>query len=121
MPLRWNIARKKQMVSLHSEGIVRLEDMAAYLQALDSNHAFACRKLFDARLGFTEWNESEALSYAGMVSGYASRSRFGPCAVVATDESVTAHRPLITQLILTKRPFGIFRYMGDAVHWLQLQ
>lgn len=121
MPLRWNIAHKSDLVSLHSEGVVRLGDMAAYLQALDSDGAFACRKLFDARLGSSEMSESDALSYAGMVRGYATLSQFGPCAVVASDDSVVAHKPFITQLMLTKRPLGIFRDMGDAQYWLGFQ
>jgi hypothetical protein len=121
MPLRWNIAPNWLLVSLRSDGVVRLEDMAAYLQALDSEGAFACRKLFDARLGSTEMNESDALSYAGMASGYATQSLFGPCAVVASDDSIVAHRPFITQLMPTKRPLGIFRDMGDAERWLGLQ
>jgi hypothetical protein len=95
MPLRWNIAHKSDLVSLHSEGVVRLGDMVAYLQALESDGAFACRKLFDARLG--------------------------PCAVVASDDSVVAHKPFITQLMLTKRPLGIFRDIGDAEHWMRVR
>jgi hypothetical protein len=121
MPLRWDIARKKHLVRLHSEGVVRLEDMRAYLQALDSDGAFPCRKLFDARVGSSEMNESDALSYAGMVSGYATLSQFGPCAIVASDDSIAAHRPFIVQLMLTKRPLGIFRDMGDAQYWLGFQ
>jgi hypothetical protein len=118
MPLHWKIARKKRLVRLHSEGVVRLEDMRAYLDALAFGRAFRYRKLFDARLGSSQMSESDALSYAGMVSGYATVSPFGPCAVVASDDSVVAHRPFITQLMLGKRPLGIFRDMGDAERWL---
>lgn len=120
MPLQWNIFPVKRLVNLQSDGALRFSDLEAYLQALASESAFPYRKLFDARLGSTEMNESDVLSYAGMVSGYATLWQFGPCAVVAGGASVVAHRPLITQLLLTNRPLRVFSKVADAEQWLWL-
>jgi hypothetical protein len=118
MPLHWNISRRQRLVSVQAEGAVSLSDLEAFLYALASEKAFAYPKLFDAQHGFTGMSESDVLTYAGMVSGFATLSRFGPCAVIASRDSITSHRPLITQLMLGKRPLGIFSDMDDAERWI---
>ena len=118
MPLHWNISRRQRLVKMHADGAVRLSDLEGFLHALASKNAFAYPKLFDARHGFTGMSESDVPTYAGMVSGYATLSGFGPCAVIASRDSITSHRPLITQLMLGKRPLGIFSDMDDAERWI---
>ncbi|WIM10039.1 MAG: hypothetical protein OJF58_000992 [Enhydrobacter sp.] len=103
---------------MQAEGAVSLSDLEAFLHALASKNALAYPKLFDAQRGFTGMSESDVPVYAGMVSGFATLSRFGPCAVIATRDSITSHRPLIMQLMLGKRPLGIFSDMGDAERWI---
>ena len=116
--LHWNISRRHRLVSMQAEGAVSLSDLEAFLHALASESAFAYPKLFDAQYGFTGMSESDVPIYAGMVSAFATLSRFGPCAVIASRDSIASHRPLITQLMLGKRPLGIFRDMGDAERWI---
>ena len=118
MALHWNISRRQRLVSMQAEGAVRLSDLEAFLHALASENAFAYSKLFDAQRGFTGMSESDVSIYAGMVSGFATFSRFGPCAVIASRDSVALHRPLIIQLMLGKRPLGIFGEMDDAERWI---
>ena len=118
MALHWDISRRQRLMSMQAEGAVSLSDLEAFLHALASKNAFAYPKLFDAQHGFTGMLESDVSVYAGMVSGFATLSRFGPCAVIASRDSINSHRPLITQLMLGKRPLGIFRDMGDAKRWL---
>ena len=118
MALHWNISRRHRLVSMQAKGAVRLLDLEAFLHALASENAFAYPKLFDAQDGFTGMSESDVPTYAGMVSGFATLSRFGPCAVIASRDSIASHRPLITQLMLGKRPLGIFGDMADAERWI---
>ena len=118
MALHWNISRRHRLVSMQAKGAVRLSDLEAFLHALASENAFAYPKLFDAQHGFTGMSESDVPTYAGMVSGFAMLSRFGPCAVIASRDSIASHRPLITQLMLGKRPLGIFGDMADAERWI---
>ena len=118
MALHWNISRRQRLVSMQAEGAVLLSDLETFLHALASGNAFAYPKLFDARHGSTGMSEKDVPTYAGMVSGFATLSRFGPCAVIASRDSITSHRPLITQLMLGKRPLGIFSDMDDAERWI---
>ena len=118
MALHWNISRRQRLVSMQAEGAVLLSDLETFLHTLASESAFAYPKLFDAQHGFTEMSESDVPTYAGMVSGFATLSRFGPCAVIASRDSIASHRPLITQLMLGKRPLGIFSDMDDAERWI---
>jgi hypothetical protein len=122
MPLSWKIIHDEQLVTLKTEGPLRLADVTAYLEGVAAGGAIGYRKLTDARDGYCDMTERELTSYLGAVAGYSTITPPGPQALVLTEASARAHEPLLRMMFLQRdRDLRMFTDMETAREWLMQQ
>ncbi len=102
------------------EGVVTLQDIAGFLDAVVQAGAQPYPKLFDALYGVSGLSEADlkALS-ARLFAPPGPAKRLGPFAVARSDRSELAR--VLRPFSLMKRPMRVFRDIHSARRWLGYQ
>lgn len=121
MPLTWTISHPNRLVIAVGKEEVSLLDMQAYLDGVVVSDAMSYRKIFDLTNGVLTLNDSEMMALAARIRAYATTSKMGPLAVVASTPKAYDQARTYTALASADRPLQIFRDLHAARKWLDAQ
>lgn len=118
MPIRLEIDHAKRFVTVRSEGLVVLQDMLDYFDALVAAGAMPYAKLFDAREADSRLNDDDLQVLAERIRANAVHDPRGPIAVVATTPESRAAVQRFKALGGARRPIEVFATVEGARAWL---
>ncbi|MBS0222020.1 MAG: hypothetical protein JSR91_14885 [Proteobacteria bacterium] len=121
MPIQFAIDHDKRFVHARTEGIVTLQDIEAYLDAVVVQDAMPYPKLFDCTDIIAEYSDDEVMLLGARVSAYAALDPRGPVAFVAVTDQATEIVDRFINLGGAKRPAKLFRSEAEARKWLATQ
>ena len=80
MPVRFTIDHDKRYVTVRATGVVLLDEVLDYFDALVTQNAMPYRKLFDAREAQPQLSDDDVMVLGARVSAYAAYDPRGPVA-----------------------------------------
>jgi hypothetical protein len=122
LPVEYEIDHEKRFVFARAHGIVVLQELVDYFDAVALHDAGAYRKLFDARMMVPRFSDDDFMMIAARVSAYAVFSSRGAIAVVATThDAILAARRYMNFAGGEDRPVRLFDSLDRARSWLDSQ
>jgi hypothetical protein len=118
MPLTFKIDHEKHFVDVHTEGLVTLDDILVYYEALVVQEAMAYPKLFDASDCDLRLSDDDLMTLGAWVSAFAQHDPRGPIAILATTDETENTMRRYMNLGGAKRPVKMFRSKTRAMKWL---
>ena len=119
MGVTFKIDHEKHLVHAVGQGVVVLDDILAFFDAMVIQDAVGYPKLFDAREMLPRLSDDDFMVLAARVSAYAVFNPRGAIAAVATThEAVLALRRYANFLGDHDPPFRFFGSIDDARGWL---
>jgi len=118
MPLTFKIDHEKHFVDVHTEGLVTLDDILVYYEALVVQEAMAYPKLFDASDCDLHLSDDDLMTLGAWVSAFAQHDPRGPIAILATTDETENTMRRYMNLGGAKRPVKMFRSKTRAMKWL---
>jgi hypothetical protein len=118
MPLSFTIDHEKKFVNADSDGIVILDDILVYYEALVVQEAMTYPKLFDARKGDLQLSDDDLMTLGAWISAFSQHDPRGPVAILATAQETENTMRRYMNLGGAKRPVKMFRSRGRALKWL---
>lgn len=119
MPIDYEFDHEQRIVSAKAHGIVSLQDLLDYFDAVTLNDAASYRKLFDAREMVPQLSDDDFMIVAARVSAYALFDPRGAVAAVATTpEAIVALRRYANFYGGEDRPVRLFETIEAAHAWL---
>ncbi len=118
MPLTFKIDHESRFVTVNTEGLVTLDDILVYYEALVVQEAMAYPKLFDASDCDLRLNDDELMTLGAWVSAFAQHDPRGPIAILATTEDTENTMRRYMNLGGAKRAVKMFRSRTRALKWL---
>ena len=76
MPVRFTIDHDKRYVTVRATGVVLLDEVLDYFDALVTQNAMPYRKLFDAREAQPQLSDDDVMVLGARVSAYAEMEQF---------------------------------------------
>jgi hypothetical protein len=120
VPVNHKIDHEKRFVHARAHGVVILQEILDYFDAVVIADAAAYRKLFDAREMIPRLSDDDFMVLAACVSAYAACDPRGPVAAVATTkEAIGALRRYMNFLGADDRPIRMFASIEEAQAWLE--
>src|SRR5829696_6580714 len=89
LPVEFQIDHENRFVNVRAHGVVVLQEILDYFDALVVENAMAYPKLFDAREADPQLSNDEVMVLGARVSAYAAHDPRGPIAAVATDKKAS--------------------------------
>jgi hypothetical protein len=89
LPVDFEIDHTKRLVRIRAHGIVLLQEILDYFDALVVQDAMPYPKLFDAREALPRLSDDDVMVLGARVSAYAAFEPRGPIAAVATSCSAS--------------------------------
>jgi hypothetical protein len=121
LPVDFEIDHTKRLVRIRAHGIVLLQEILDYFDALVVQDAMPYPKLFDAREALPRLSDDDVMVLGARVSAYAAFEPRGPIAAVATTPEATAILQRFMNLGGADRPIRLFTSVEDARAWLGIQ
>ena len=119
MPIDYTIDHEQRLVHATAHGVVVLQDILDYFDAVSINDAAPYRKLFDARTMEPRLDDDDFMVVAARISAYAQFDPRGAVAAVATTfEAVSALRRYANFFGGEDRPVRLFDTIEAACAWL---
>jgi hypothetical protein len=118
MPLTFKIDHESRFVAVTTEGLVTLDDILVYYEALVVQEAMAYPKLFDASDCDLRLSDDELMTLGAWVSAFAQHDPRGPIAILATTEDTENTMRRYMNLGGAKRAVKMFRSRTRALKWL---
>ena len=118
MPVEFQIDHDKRFVTVRAHGVVVLQEILDYFDALVVQDAMAYPKLFDAREAEPRLSDDEVMVLGARVSAYAAHDPRGPIAAV-TGAQANEVLQRFMNLGGAQRPMRLFRTVEDARAWLE--
>ena len=84
MPLTYKIDHEKRFVGVVTNGLVTLDDILVYYEALVIEEAMAYHKLFDASDGDLQLGDDDLMTLGAWVSAFSQYDPRGPIAILCT-------------------------------------
>ena len=121
MPVDFEIDHAKEFVWVRAHGVVVLQDVLSYFDALVIQDAMAYPKLFDAREADPDFTDDDVMTLGARVSAYAAFDPRGPVAAVAVTRKVGDLLQRFMNLGGAQRPMRLFTTPEEARAWLEAQ
>ena len=119
MPVEYEIDHAKRFVRVKAHGVVVLQEILDYFDAVTVQNAASYPKLFDAREAEPQLNDDDVMVLGARVSAYAAFDPRGPVAAVATSEKTSEVVRRFMNLGGADRPMRLFATVEDAMAWLK--
>jgi hypothetical protein len=119
VPLQFEIDHAEKFVRVRAHGIVRLQDILDYFDALVVQDAMRYPKLFDAREAEPDLSDADVMVLGARVSAYAAMEPRGPIAAVAVSKKAGDIIQRFMNLGGAERPMRLFSSVADADAWLR--
>ncbi|HTR86904.1 MAG TPA: hypothetical protein VMI56_20655 [Reyranella sp.] len=119
MPIFYQIDTARQIVEARGEGVVLMQDIVDYLDAVVVQGALPYPKLIDARGTDFSLSDDDMMALGARVSAYAHFGPRGPIAMVVDTMAGQEFSRRFANLGGARRPIKIFRSIDDARTWLQ--
>jgi hypothetical protein len=117
LPLEYTIDHADRLVIVRGEGLVLLDDILAYFDALVAENAMSYPKLVDGRLTEPQVSDDDMLAIGARVASFAVHDPRGPIAAVAGPRS-REFLQRFKNLLGARRPFEVFETVEGAQAWL---
>jgi hypothetical protein len=121
MPVRFTIDHVERYVTVRAEGIVVLDEILDYFDALVTQDAMPYRKLFDARNAEPRLSDDDVMALGARVSAYAELEPRGPIAAVAPPGEAANVLRRFMNLGGAARAMRLFHSVDQARKWLAEQ
>jgi len=121
MPVRFTIDHVERYVTVRAEGIVVLDEILDYFDALVTQNAMPYRKLFDARAAEPRLSDDDVMVLGARVSAYAELEPRGPIAAVAPPGEAANILHRFINLGGASRAMRLFHSIEEAGGWLAEQ
>jgi hypothetical protein len=118
LPVDFKIDHDKRFVIVRAHGVVVLQEILDYFDALVVQDAMPYPKLFDARDAVPNLNDDEVMVLGARVSAYAAHEPRGAIAAVATTREASAMLQRFMNLGGPERPMRLFASIEEARSWL---
>lgn len=118
MPVTWKIAPPERLVTARGEGMIVLQDIESYLDAVVVADALPYAKIFDLGTGDWTLSDTDMLVLGARIRAYPALAKFGPLAIVAASEKQNQQAQMFATLADVERPLEIFRTEEAARKWL---
>ncbi|MFO1158162.1 MAG: hypothetical protein U1E60_04940 [Reyranellaceae bacterium] len=118
MPIEIEIDHTKRIVIAKTRGVIRLQDMLDYFDALAAAGTMPYAKLFDARELDSQLSEDDMQALGARVRANAAFDPRGAIAAVATAPAARAAIERFRALGGARRPVELFATMEGAGAWL---
>jgi hypothetical protein len=115
----FQIDTARQIVEARGEGVILMQDIVDYLDAVVVQGGLPYPKLIDARGTDFNINDEEMMALGARVSAYAHFGPRGPIAMVVDTPGGHDFGRRFANLGGARRPIKIFRSIDDARTWLQ--
>jgi hypothetical protein len=121
MPVRFTIDHVGRYVTVRAEGIVVLDEILDYFDALVTQDAMPYRKLFDARDAEPRLSDDDVMVLGARVSAYAELEPRGPIATIASPGAAADVLRRFMNLGGAARAIKLFHSIEQARKWLAEQ
>jgi hypothetical protein len=121
MPVRFTIDHDERYVTVRAEGIVVLDEILDYFDALVTQNAMPYRKLFDARDAEPRLSDDDVMVLGARVSAYAELEPRGPIAAIASPVAAADVLRRFMNLGGAARAMRLFHSIDEARKWLAQQ
>ena len=119
MPIAWKILADERLVSARADGLVMLQDIFDYLDAVNVAGAQAYAKLFDSGTMEIRLSDDEVMALGARMSAYSGAfAEAGPLAFVATTLANESFARRFLNVSSVRRPAKLFRTVEQARAWL---
>jgi len=119
VPIDYKIDHEQRLVHATTHGVVVLQDILDYFDAVALNDAAAYQKLFDAREGIPQLTDDDFMVVAARMSAYAAfKPRGAVAAVAVTGEALKALQRYTNFFGGEDRPVRVFFTIEAAREWL---
>jgi len=119
VPVDFQIDRENQFVTVTMHGVVVLQEILDYFDALVVEDAMRYPKLIDTRQAQPQLSDDDVMVLGARVSAYAAYDPRGPIATVVTSRQTTEFLRRFMNLGGAERPMQIFTTMEEARAWLR--
>ena len=119
MPVDYEIDHAKRFVRVKAHGVVVLQEILDYFDALVVQDAMPYPKLVDAREAEPRLSDDDVMVLGARVSAYAAYDPRGPIAAVATNQKAGAILQRFMNLGGADRPMRLFATVEEAMAWLE--
>jgi hypothetical protein len=118
LPVEFEIDHQDRLVTATAHGVVVLQEILDYFDAISIHDAASYAKLFDARQMVPQLSDDDVMVLAARISAYAAFDPRGPVAAVAA----TAEARDIVRRYMNfggaNRPMRLFTSVDKARAWL---
>ena len=119
--LRNSATDAERYVTVRAEGIVVLDEILDYFDALVTQDAMPYRKLFDARGAEPRLSDDDVMVLGARVSAYAAFEPRGPVAAIASPGEAANILSRFINLGGASRAMRLFHSVDQARQWLAEQ
>ena len=117
--MQFTIDHAKRFVDVRGIGVVVVQDIIDYFDALVTDGGMPYRKMIDLRGVTAQLSDDDMMTLGARVSAYANMEPRGPIAVVSTASETDIFIRRFMNLGGAKRPMRLFSSMDAARQWLQ--
>ena len=121
LPVDFTIDHAKRFVWVRAHGVVVLQEILDYFDAVAIEDAMAYPKLFDARDADPDLSDGDVMVLGARVSAYAAFDPRGPVAAVAQDRKAGDILQRFMNLGGAQRPMRLFARVEEARAWLEAE
>jgi|tagenome__1003787_1003787.scaffolds.fasta_scaffold19119050_1 hypothetical protein len=118
LPVEFEIDHQKRFVYARTEGVVVLQEILDYFDAVTLQNAASYPKLFDAREGTPQLSDDDVMVLGARVSAYAAFDPRGAVAAVATTDEARDGVRRYMNFAGAQRAMRLFASIEDARAWL---
>jgi hypothetical protein len=119
LPVDFEIDHTKRFVRVRAHGVVVLQEVLDYFDAVSIQNAAAYPKLFDAREADPDFSDDDVMVLGARVSAYAAFDPRGPVAAVALTKKAGDILQRFMNLGSAQRPMRLFGSADEAQAWLE--
>jgi hypothetical protein len=119
VPITWKIRAEERLVDARADGLVTLQNIIDYLDAVVVANAQPYAKLFDAGTMELNLTDDEVMLLGARMSAYSSAfAEAGPLAFVASTLAVEGFAKRFLNVSSVRRPAKLFKTVEQARAWL---
>ena len=118
MPVDFDIDHQKRFVYARAHGLVVLQEILDYFDAVTLQDAASYPKLFDAREMVPQLSDDDVMVLGARVSAYAAYDPRGAVAAVAVTQEARDGVRRYMNFAGANRPIRLFDSVEDARDWL---
>jgi hypothetical protein len=121
MPVRWEIDKKKRLMTIVGEGDVTHAELLPLIAAVAEEQMLGYRKLVDVRRVITSMTSDEMYDIGVRSRAIQDPTKSGPLAIVLPTEGIAQAEALLGMIAAGERLMRIFRHLAPAEAWIRTQ